>query len=38
MAIIRGTPRCRSEISGEGKARSYDEANGEPAHASLHGV
>jgi len=38
MAIIRRTPCCRSEISGEGKARSYDEANGEPAHASLHGV
>jgi hypothetical protein len=29
MAIIRGTPCCRSEISGEGKARGYDEANGE---------
>ena len=38
IAIIRGTPCCRSEISGEGKARGYDEANGEPAHASLQGV
>jgi hypothetical protein len=24
MSIIRGTPCCRSEISGEGKARGYD--------------
>jgi len=38
MRIIRGTPSCRAEISGEGQARSYDEANGEPAHASLLGV
>ena len=38
MRIIRCTPSCRAEISGEGKARGYDEANGEPAHASLPGV
>ena len=33
LAIIRGTPSCRAEISGEYQARSYDEPNGEPAHA-----
>jgi hypothetical protein len=38
LAIIRGTPSCCAEISGEYQARSYDEPNGEPAHALVPGA
>src|ERR1700680_4609094 len=38
LAIIRGAPSCCAEISGEYQARSYDEPNGEPAHALVPGT
>jgi hypothetical protein len=38
LAIIRGTPSSCAEISGKYQARSYDEPNGEPAHALVLGA
>jgi hypothetical protein len=38
LAIIRGTPSSCAEISSEYQARSYDEPNGEAAHALVPGA
>jgi hypothetical protein len=38
LGIIRGTPSCCAEISGEYEACSYDEPNGEPAHVFSPGL
>jgi hypothetical protein len=38
LAIIRGTPSSCAEMSSEYQARSYDEPNGEAAHALVRGA